>query len=130
MSELYGKLRTEKGYSINACSLFRIMCKMGYFFNKEKHKKYIPKHYDTPKHCYSGRDSQKFYQYTVIDEASRERFIYHYMEHFSILLLILLNEPLFIFVTNQKLFKLIMVLNLHMVFKPIELTLLTLFVIL
>ena len=36
-----------------------------------------------PTSCYSGKDKQKFYQYTVIDEASRERFIYPYMEHSS-----------------------------------------------
>ena len=71
---------------------------MGCFVNKEKHEKYTPKKYDTPKQlgikwqldvkfvptsCYSGKDKQKFYQYTVIDEASRERFIYPYMEHSS-----------------------------------------------
>ena len=33
-----------------------------------------------PAACYSGSIPQKFYQYTVIDEASRERFIYPYME--------------------------------------------------
>lgn len=95
MSELYGKLRTERGYSRHACSLFRVMRKMGYFVDKEKHEKYIPKPYDTPtklgikwqmdvkyvpRECYSGTDNQKFYQYTIIDEASRERFIYPYKE--------------------------------------------------
>jgi hypothetical protein len=98
MSELYGKLRTERGYTRHACSLFRVMRKLGYFVNKEKHVKYVPKHYDTPtelgikwqmdvkyvpKQCYSGNDGQKFYQYTIIDEASRERFIYPYMEQSS-----------------------------------------------
>ena len=33
-----------------------------------------------PAACYSGSIPQKFYQYTVIDESSRERFIYPYME--------------------------------------------------
>ena len=33
-----------------------------------------------PVKCYSGSIPQKFYQYTVIDEASRQRFIYPYME--------------------------------------------------
>ena len=33
-----------------------------------------------PKYCYVGTDKQKFYQYTMIDEASRERFIYPYKE--------------------------------------------------
>ena len=98
LSELYGKLRVDKGYSRHATSLYRVMRKMGYYVNKEQHKKYIPKHYDTPeklgikwqldvkyvpKYCYSGNDGQKFYQYTIIDEASRERFIYPYKEQSS-----------------------------------------------
>ena len=60
MSELYGKLRTEYGYSRHAASLFRILRKMGFYVDKEK-----------------------FYQYTVIDEATRERFIYPYKEQSS-----------------------------------------------
>ena len=36
-----------------------------------------------PAACYSGSVPQKYYQYTVIDEASRERFIYPYMEQSS-----------------------------------------------
>ena len=98
MSELYDKLRTEKGYSRTAPSLFRILRKMGFYVNKEKHKIYIPKKYDTPsdigikwqmdvkyipKECYSGTTPDKFYQYTIIDEASRERFIYLYKEQSS-----------------------------------------------
>lgn len=98
LSELYGKLRIDKGYSRHAASLYRVMKKLGYYINKEQHKKYIPKHYDTPKelgikwqldvkyvpkYCYSGNDNEKFYQYTVIDEASRERFIYPYREQSS-----------------------------------------------
>ena len=98
MCELYGKLRADKGYSRHACSLFRVMRKMGIYVNKEKHEKYTPKKYDTPKqlgikwqldvkyvptYCYSGKDEQKFYQYTIIDEASRERFIYPYLEQSS-----------------------------------------------
>ena len=95
LCELYGKLRTEKGYSRHACSLFRVVRKLKYNVNKEKHKKYIPKKYHTPdklgikwqmdvkvvpKYCYTGTLPDKFYQYTVIDEASRERFIYPYKE--------------------------------------------------
>ena len=98
LPELYGKLRTDKGYSRHACSLFRVIRKMNLNVNKEIREKYTPKKYDTPtmigikwqmdvkyvpKNCYSGRDSQKFYQYTVIDEASRERFIYPYKEQSS-----------------------------------------------
>ena len=33
-----------------------------------------------PNECYVGQLPDKFYQYTIIDEASRERFIYPYKE--------------------------------------------------
>jgi transposase InsO family protein len=99
MIELYGKLRTEKGYSRHACSLFRILRQLG-FINQKQHAytKYTPKPYDTPKelgvkwqldvkyvptNCYVGKIPDKFYQYTIIDEASRERFIYPYREQSS-----------------------------------------------
>ena len=98
LCELYGRLRTDKGYSRHAASLFRVMRKMGIYVNKEAKSKYTPKPYDTPtdigikwqmdvkyvpKYCYSGTDDEKFYQYTMIDEASRERFIYPYKEQSS-----------------------------------------------
>ena len=98
LCELYGKLRTKKGYSRHACSLFRVIRKLKYNVNKEKHAKYTPKYYETPKdigikwqmdvkvvptNCYTGTIPDKFYQYTVIDEASRERFIYPYKEQSS-----------------------------------------------
>lgn len=94
--EIYGKLRTEKGYSRHPGSLYRIYSKLG--FTKEKIKptnKYKPQKYKTPeklgvkwqmdvkyvpKPCYVGPYENEFYQYTVIDEASRERFIYPYQE--------------------------------------------------
>ena len=97
--ELYGKLRRHKGYSRHPLSLYRVFARLG--FSKahlEKREKYVPKHYETPvkpgvkwqmdvkyvpSNCYSGKDGQKFYQYTVIDEATRERFIYPYMEQSS-----------------------------------------------
>lgn len=99
MIELYGKLRINKGYSRHACSLFRVLRKLGYFNQKQhQYKKYTPKPYHTPqnigikwqldvkyvpKDCYVGNNPDKFYQYTVIDEASRERFIYPYKEQSS-----------------------------------------------
>lgn len=98
LCELYGKLRVEKGYSRHACSLFRIVRKLKYPINTEYQKKYTPKKYDTPtiigikwqldvkvvpKQCYTGKLPDKFYQYTIIDEASRERFIYPYKEQSS-----------------------------------------------
>ena len=97
MCELYGKLRTEKGYTRHPGSLYRVFIRLGYRQKVESTKK-KSKHdgkYDTPitigikwqldvKHipiaCYSGTDGEKFYQYTMIDEASRERFIYPYKE--------------------------------------------------
>lgn len=98
-NELYGKLRKDKGYNRNPNSLFRVLRKLGYYKNKNKsQKKYTPKPYDTPKKlgvkwqldvkyvptkCYVGEMPDKFYQYTVIDEASRERFIYPYKEQSS-----------------------------------------------
>lgn len=98
MCELYGKLRTEKGYARHPGSLYRVCRRLGLLDKnlQVKKKKYIPKPYDTPSTigikwqmdvkyvpsaCYVGKDSQKFYQYTLIDEASRERFIYPYMEN-------------------------------------------------
>ena len=36
-----------------------------------------------PTACYTGKDGQKFYQYTMLEEATRERFIYPYMEQSS-----------------------------------------------
>lgn len=99
MIELYGKLRIDKGYSRHACSLFRVLRKLHYFKQKQhEYKKYVPKHYDTPKDlgikwqldvkyvpkaCYVGQRPNRFYQYTIIDEASRERFIYPYKEQTS-----------------------------------------------
>ena len=94
--EMYGKLRTEKGYSRHPGSLYRVMIRLG--FSKKAPSVKNKRHdgiYDTPKElgikwqmdvkyvpdaCYAGTDGQKFYQYTMIDEASRERFIYPYME--------------------------------------------------
>ena len=97
--ELYGKLRTEKGYSRHPGSLYRVFVRLGYSSKTPSTKKMSkPKPYDTPTElgvkwqmdvkyvptiCYTGNIPQKFYQYTVLDEASRERFIYPYMEQSS-----------------------------------------------
>ena len=37
LCELYGKLRTNYGYSRHASSLFRLLRKMNFYVNKEKH---------------------------------------------------------------------------------------------
>ena len=94
--ELYGRLRTEKGYSRHPGSLYRVFIRLGFSSKAPStKKKRHDKKYDTPsrlgvkwqmdvkfvpKACYAGSDGQKFYQYTMIDEASRERFIYPYPE--------------------------------------------------
>lgn len=98
--ELYGKLRTDKGYSRHPGSLYRVFRRLGFSSEPPSSRKasYTPKPYNTPEQigikwqmdvkyvpssCYTGRIYQRFYQYTVIDEASRERFIYPYMEQSS-----------------------------------------------
>ena len=97
--ELYGKLRTAKGYSRHPGSLYRVFVRLGFSSKmpSTKNKRKL-KPYDTPTSlgvkwqmdvkyvptaCYSGSVPQKFYQYTMLDEASRERFIYPYMEQSS-----------------------------------------------
>ncbi len=97
LCELYGKLKTDKGYTRHPGSLYRVYTRLG-FSSKAPSTKKKSRHlkkYDTPSKlgikwqmdvkfvptaCYSGNDGQKYYQYTMIDEASRERFIYPYPE--------------------------------------------------
>ena len=97
--EIFYKLKTNKGYDRHPCSLFRVLRKLDFFKSpKTKQKPYVPKPYDTPTeigikwqmdvkyvptHCYTGKLPDKFYQYTIIDEASRERFIYPFKEQSS-----------------------------------------------
>lgn len=98
--EMYGKLREDKAYNRHIGSLYRMFVRFGYRKKVESTKK-KSKHlgyYDTPKEmgekwqmdvkyvpsvCYVGKDDEKFYQYTMIDEATRERFIYPYRENNS-----------------------------------------------
>ena len=100
VNELYGKLRQQKAYSRHPGSLYRVFIRLGYRQKAESTKKKSRHngHYDTPRElgikwqmdvkyvpaaCYVGTDGEKFYQYTMIDEASRERFIYAYKEQSS-----------------------------------------------
>ena len=97
LNELYGKLRLYYAYSRNPVSLYRLLRKNGWYESKKKNKKYIPQPYETPEEigvkmqldvkfvprsCYVGefKDERRYYQYTIIDEATRERFIYPYQE--------------------------------------------------
>ena len=100
LGELYGKLREDKAYSRHPGSLYRVFVRLGFRKKVESTKK-KSKHnklYDTPdtlgikwqmdvkfvpKVCYAGKDGKKFYQYTMIEEASRKRFIYAYEENSS-----------------------------------------------
>lgn len=94
LDELYGKLLRQKNYTRNYASLYRMLVKLGYRKNNQK----TNKKYDTPimigikwqidvkevpKKCYVGEYENNFFQYTVIDEATRERFIYPYQEQSS-----------------------------------------------
>ena len=100
LCELWYKLKLNKGYSRHPASLYRFLKKLGFYnqINIKNTSKYIPKKYDTPKHlgvkwqidvkfvpeqCKSNNIplDKKYYQYTCIDEASRQRFIYHYDSH-------------------------------------------------
>lgn len=99
LCELWYKLKRNKGYSRHPVSLYRFLKKLGYYGNYSlvEHSKYVPKPYDTPKElgqkwqidvkyvpkeckCDCLPHDMKYYQYTCIDEASRERYIYHYVE--------------------------------------------------
>ncbi len=95
LNELYGKLRLNYGYTRNPATLYRYLKRIGFYDNRKKKKPYKPKPYNTPEHigekwqldvkfvpfeCRRAamNGDRRFYQYTVIDEATRERFIYPY----------------------------------------------------
>ena len=100
LCELWYKLKLNKGYSRHPASLYRFLKKIGFYnqINIKNTSKYHPKPYDTPSNigikwqidvkfvpneckCDNLPFDKKYYQYTCIDEASRERFIYHYDSH-------------------------------------------------
>ncbi len=100
LCEIWSKLRINKGYTRHIGSLYRVLRKLGFIHqvNIKNTSRYIPKKYNTPtmigekwqidvkyvpKACKTDNipEDLNFYQYTCIDEASRERFIYHYTEH-------------------------------------------------
>jgi transposase InsO family protein len=100
LNELFSKLRLSIGYARHPVSLYRWLKTNGYYgIVKVKQTPYTPKPYKTPevlgekwqidvkyvpKECKAQPGShQKYYQYMMIDEASRERFIYPYLEQSS-----------------------------------------------
>lgn len=100
LNELYTKLVTNYNYKRHCTSLYRVLRSIG-FYNKiiKPVNKYIPKPYHTPAKvgekwqmdvkyipidCNANKgDDFRYFQYTVIDEASRKRFIYPYKEQSS-----------------------------------------------
>lgn len=96
LNELYGKLYRGYGYRRNPVTLYRYLRRVSFYENKLPRKAYKPKPYDTPLalgekwqldvkyvplECYTGNGAcERYYQYTVIDEASRKRFIRAYKE--------------------------------------------------
>ena len=101
LNELYTKLVTKYSYTRHYASLYRILRTIGFYKTVIQNpiKKYIPKTYHTPacvgekwqmdvkyipRDCNANSaDDFKYFQYTVIDEASRKRFIYPYKEQSS-----------------------------------------------
>lgn len=100
LNELFSKLRLSIGYARHPISLYRWLKTNGYYgIVKVKQTPYTPKPYKTPerlgekwqidvkyvpRECKAQPGSyQRYYQYTMIDEASRERFIYPYLEQSS-----------------------------------------------
>lgn len=95
LNELYGKLRVKWDYHRNPTTLYRYLRKSGIKKLGAKRENYKAKSYDTPiclgekwqldvkfvpSECRAASIllDRRFYQYTVIDEASRQRFIYPY----------------------------------------------------
>lgn len=103
LNELWYKLKREKGHSKTMTSLYRVMKRLSIKFYKgmqikntskiEHNQKYnTPENIGekwqidvkyVPKEC-KTKDiptDKNFYQYTCIDEASRERYLFWYEEH-------------------------------------------------
>ena len=94
-AEALGILRTEYGYNRTYGGVYRVLMKHKIRPVKEINL-YVAQHYDTPEmlgvkmqmdvkyvplECNCGEcRKERFYQYTMIDEATRERFIYPYKE--------------------------------------------------
>lgn len=97
--EAYGIMQTKHAYSRTYGGFYNFIIRNN-IRPHEEIKKYIPKPYDTPEmlgvkmqmdvkyvptECFKGvknyEDDDKYFQYTMIDEATRERFIYPYKEH-------------------------------------------------
>jgi len=96
LCEMYGKL-LAKGYTRHPGSLYRVLIRLGYRSHAVSTKK-LSKHlgeYQTPtqlgkkwqmdvkyvpKACNASAEKEQHYQYTMVEEASRVRFIWAYRE--------------------------------------------------
>lgn len=96
-SEALGEMRTRFAYKRTYGGFYRYIVKNNLrSIPEEKREKYIPQPYDTPemfgmkmqmdvkvvpRECNKTKFSnEKLYQYTMIDEATRKRFLYPYKE--------------------------------------------------
>ena len=95
-TELYGELRAKYAYSRHYMTMYKYIRKQC-IRPAETYEQYQPQPYDTPEmlgqkwqmdvkfvplECGRGIfRTERCYQYTMIDEATRERFIYAYKEH-------------------------------------------------
>ena len=96
-TEAFGLLRTKYAYSRTYFGFWRFVVKSGIRPTRNLIEKYTEQPYNTPemfgvkmqmdvkvvpRECKRGEFcNEKDYQYTMIDEATRERFIYPYKEH-------------------------------------------------
>lgn len=95
-NEMYGILRAKYAYGRSFGGFYNYILRNN-LRPKRELERYIPKPYDTPemlgtkwqmdvkfvpKECYHGvncyNENMRFYQYTMIDEATRERFLFPY----------------------------------------------------
>lgn len=98
-NEAWGILRHKFAYNRSFGGFYNFVIRNN-IRPHEEIKRYTPQPYDTPEMlgykwqmdvkyvpiiCYKGQiiydDDNKFFQYTMIDEATRERFLYAYKEH-------------------------------------------------
>ena len=98
-NEAFGILRNKYAYSRSFGGFYNFI-KRNNIRPSQEFEKYVPQPYDTPEMlgkkwqmdvkyvpvvCYKGEiihyDDNKYYQYTMIDEATRERFLFPYKEH-------------------------------------------------
>lgn len=71
-----------------------------------------------PMACFAGKEKRQFYQYTIIEEASRKRFIYVYEENSSYSTIDFVKRAILFFGHTPKIIQQIAAQNLHISLKP------------